>query len=163
MILSIGFLLIISLVVISLVAAIGTLWDDAFTGMEVLLQILNFLVSFGIITLLFATIYKVLPNTKIAWSDVWIGVGVTSLLFAIGKFLIGLYIGKSAISSSYGAAGAFAVLLIWIYYSTQIFLLGAEFTYTYSHERGSHAGDQTKTAAQAEAEQDKRNAVTAAT
>lgn len=157
MILSIGFLLIVSLVVTSAVAAIGTIWNNTFVGMEILLQILNFLVSFGIITLLFATIYKVLPNTRIAWSDVWIGAGVTSLLFAIGKFAIGLYLGKSAISSSYGAAGAFAVLLIWIYYSTQIFLLGAEFTYNYSHDRGSHAGAEKRTAAEAEVDEQNRH------
>lgn len=140
MILAIGFVLIVSFVVTSLVAAMGQWWSNAFVGMEAVLQVVNFLVSFGIITLLFAMIYKILPNVTIPWSDVWIGAGVTSLLFSIGKFLIGLYIGKSAVASSYGAAGAFVVLLLWIYYSTQIFLLGAEFTYNYSHDRGSRAG-----------------------
>lgn len=140
MVMAIGFLLIVSLIVTSLVSAIGTAWGNWFTDLEILLQTLNFVVSFGVITLLFAMIYKILPNARIEWDDVWTGAAVTSLLFAIGKLLIGLYIGKSAIASSYGAAGAFAVLLIWIYYSTQIFLFGAELTYHYSHERGSNSG-----------------------
>ncbi|MEC5397314.1 YihY/virulence factor BrkB family protein [Uliginosibacterium sp. H1] len=139
MVLGIGFLMIISLVVTSAVAALGQVWSEAFVGMEIALQVLNFAVSFIVTAVLFAMIYKILPNVRIAWRDVTVGAAINALLFSLGKFLIGLYIGKSAVSSSYGAAGAFAVLLIWVYYSTQIFLLGAEFTYVYAHREGSHS------------------------
>ncbi len=125
MILGIGFLLTVSLVLSGAVSALGTY---LFSGMEFLLQTANFVVSFGVITVLFAMIYKILPNVKIEWGDVWVGAGITALLFTIGKFLIGLYIGKSDVSSSFGAAGPFVVIMLWIFYSTQIFLLGAEFT-----------------------------------
>ena len=139
MILAIGFLLIVSLMMSVFIAALANVWSGWLSNVEWLLQIINFAVWFGVITLLFAMIYKYLPNVKIAWEDVWIGASVTSLLFAGGKLLIGLYIGKSALSSSFGAAGAFVVLIVWIYYSAQIFLFGAEFTYQYAHERGSLA------------------------
>jgi membrane protein len=108
---------------------------------EVVLQATNLLVSFALITVLFALIYKVLPRAKVEWRDVWIGAAVTSLLFGIGKLLIGLYIGKSAVASGFGAAGSLIVLLIWVYYSAQIFLLGAEFTWIYAHHAGSRCGD----------------------
>ena len=85
-------------------------------------------------------IYKWLPSTKIAWHDVWVGAGVTAVLFALGKTLIGFYIGRSSVASGFGAAGSFVVLLVWVYYSTQVFLLGAEFTGVYAREHGSHAG-----------------------
>src|SRR5207237_4712795 len=94
-------------------------------------------VSFGVITLLFAAIFKVLPSTRVAWRDVWFGAAATSFLFVIGKLLIGLYIGKSSVASSYGAAGSFAVLLIWINYSAMILFFGAELTQVYSREHGS--------------------------
>lgn len=140
LILGIGFLLIVSLVMSAMVSALSSLWGGWFSNTEWLLHTVNFFVWFIIITLLFAMIYKVLPGVKIAWQDVWIGAAVTSLLFAVGKFAIGLYIGKSAISSSFGAAGAFIVLVAWVYYSAQIFLLGAEFTRVYAHRRGSKSG-----------------------
>jgi membrane protein len=89
---------------------------------------------------LFAMIYKLMPRARIAWRDVWIGAAVTALLFEIGKLLIGLYVGKSGIASTFGAAGSLAVLLVWVYYSAQIFLLGAEFTWVYAHHGGSRAG-----------------------
>src|SRR5690606_8885349 len=92
-------------------------------------------VPVAIITVLFAMIYKFLPNVEIRWRDVWIGALVTSLLFSLGKFLIGLYLGKASVESSYGAAGALVVLLVWVYYSAQIFLLGAEFTKVYAQHR----------------------------
>ncbi len=125
MILGIGFLLTVSLVLSGAVSALG---NYLFGGMEILLQVANFVVSFVVITVLFAMIYKILPNVKIAWRDVWVGAAITALLFAIGKFLIGLYIGKSDVASSFGAAGPFVVIMLWIFYSTQVFLLGAEFT-----------------------------------
>lgn len=137
MILGIGFLLLISLVVSAMLAALGKYWGGLFGGMEFLLHLVNFAISFGVTTVLFAMIYKILPSVRLAWRDVWIGAGVTALLFSIGKFLIGLYIGKSSVASAYGAAGAFVILLLWIYYSAQIFLLGAEFTKVYASRHGT--------------------------
>ena len=92
------------------------------------------------VTTLFAMIYKIMPRARIAWRDVWIGAVVTSLLFQVGKFAIGIYLGKSGVTSAFGAAGSLVVLLVWVYYSAQIFLLGAEFTWVYAHEYGSRRG-----------------------
>ncbi|MEO8628718.1 MAG: YihY/virulence factor BrkB family protein, partial [Betaproteobacteria bacterium] len=122
MVLALGFLLLVSLFVSAALAAWGSYWGGMFGGMESLLQAANFILSFVVITVLFAIIYKFLPQAKVQWRDVWVGAGVTSLLFGIGKLLIGLYIGKAAVSSAYGAAGALVVLLVWVYYSSQIFL-----------------------------------------
>jgi len=140
MILVLAFLLLVSLVISAALSALGKWWGGWFEGWAVLLEILNFVVAFAITTGLFALIYKLLPRVDIAWHDVWIGATVTALLFAVGKFLIGLYIGQSGVASGFGAAGSFVVLLVWVYYSTQIFLLGAEFTWVYAHERGSRRG-----------------------
>ena len=140
MVLALAFLLLVSLVLSAALAALGKWWGGWFEGWAVLLELLNFIISFAITTGLFALIYKFLPRAEIAWHDVWIGAAVTALLFAIGKFLIGLYIGRSGIASGFGAAGSFVVLLVWVYYSTQIFLLGAEFTWVYAHEYGSRQG-----------------------
>jgi membrane protein len=106
---------------------------------------LDFLGSFFVITGLFAMIYKILPSVRIAWRDVWVGAAVTSLLFWIGKYLIGLYLGKSAVASPFGAAGTLVVVILWVYYSAQIFFLGAEFTRAYalrlgSRQRGAASG-----------------------
>ena len=140
MILGVGFLLIASLVVSAALSALGRWWAPLFGGWEVLLQVVNFAVSFALVTAIFAMIYKIMPRVKIEWHDVWIGAAVTSLLFTIGKFLIGLYIGKSGVASGFGAAASLVVLLIWVYYSAQIFLLGAEFTWVYAHTFGSLKG-----------------------
>jgi membrane protein len=137
MIVGIGFLLIVSLAVSAGISAMALLWGSLFERWEIILQLLNTAVSFAVITVLFALIYKVLPSVKIAWSDVWLGAGFTAMLFSAGKFAIGLYIGKSALSSSFGAAGAFVVLIVWVYYSAQIFFLGTEFTYLYATQFGS--------------------------
>jgi membrane protein len=136
LILSLGFLLLVSLVLSALVTALAHSWGprDA-TG--VVLQAVNFLFSFALVTLLFAMIYKILPAVRIAWRDVVIGALITALLFSIGKWLIGLYLGNSAVASSYGAAGSVILVLVWVYYSAQIFLLGAEFTKVYAHRYGS--------------------------
>ncbi|MDQ6619446.1 MAG: YihY/virulence factor BrkB family protein [Pseudomonadota bacterium] len=141
MILGIGFLLLITLVVSAGLATIGSMWAPLFGGWEILAHILDFLVSFAVVTALFAMIYKWLPRAKIAWHDVWIGAAATALLFTIGKLLIGLYIGKSSVTSGFGAAGSLVVLLVWVYYSSQIFLLGAEFAWVYSFRYGSRRGE----------------------
>jgi membrane protein len=137
MVLGIGFLLLVSLVVTAAVAAVGKWATGLLPGGETLVNILTFVVSFALITLLFAMIYKVLPDVEIAWRDVWIGAAVTALLFTIGKFLIGLYLAHSTVASTYGAAGSLVVLLLWIYYSSQILFLGAEFTQVYATRYGS--------------------------
>lgn len=141
MVLGLGFLLLVSLVASAGLAAFGTWWGGAFAGWEALLHVLNLAISFALITGLFAMIYKIMPRADIAWRDVWVGAAVTALLFEIGKFLIGLYLGKSGVTSGFGAAGSLVVLLVWVYYSAQIFLLGAEFTWVYAHEHGSKADE----------------------
>lgn len=137
MILGVAFMLLVSLVVSAALAAMGQFFGGLMPGMEFMWQVVNFVVSFGVITLLFAMIFKVLPDVKVAWSDVWIGAAATALLFTIGKFLIGLYLGKSAIGSTYGAAGSLIIILIWVYYSAQLLFLGAEFTQVYAKRYGS--------------------------
>jgi membrane protein len=137
MVLVLGLLMLVSLVVSAALAALGSWWGAWFEGWEAVLQAVNFVVSFAVVTGLFAAVYKIMPRADIAWRDVWIGAVVTALLFTIGKFLIGLYLGKSGVTSGFGAAGSLVVLLIWVYYSAQIFLLGAEFTWVYAHSRGS--------------------------
>jgi membrane protein len=139
MVLGLGFLLLISLVISAAIAALGKWWAGWFGGWLLLVQVINFVVSFAIITGAFAMIYKFLPRVTVAWHDVWIGAAVTALMFSIGKFLIGLYLGRSSVASGFGAAGSLVVLLIWVYYSAQIFLLGAEFTRLYAHRRGSRS------------------------
>jgi membrane protein len=137
LVLAVGFLLIVSLTLSTAINAMGSLLGNWYQETAYVLDGLNFAVLFAAITVLFALIYKLLPATKIALSDVWVGAVITALLLSIGKFLIGLYLGRSAVSSSFGAAGTFIVLMLWIYYSAQIFLLGAEFTYLYARQFGS--------------------------
>ena len=141
MILGIAFLLMVSLVVSALLSALGKFWGAFFGGWEVVAHVLDIVVSFGIVAVLFALIYKLIPRVHVAWRDVWIGAGVTAALFAIGKFLIGLYLGKSSVASAFGAAGSLVVMMVWVYYSAQIFLLGAEFTWVYAHTYGSRRGE----------------------
>ncbi len=129
---ALGFLLLVSLAVSALLAALGDYLDAHLPFGAQLLGLLNFTVSFVLISLLFAAIYKVLPDLALEWRDVSVGAVATTALFTIGKYLIGLYIGSSAVGSAYGAAGALIVILFWIYYSVQIFLLGAEFTKVYA-------------------------------
>jgi membrane protein len=133
MVLGVAFLLLISLVVTAAVAAISEWLPGGSTGGH----LLELSLSFIVVTLLFAMIFKFLPDVKISWSDVWIGAAGTAALFVIGKFLIGLYLGNATISSSYGAAGPVIIMIIWIYYSAQILLLGAEFTQVYANQYGS--------------------------
>jgi len=136
MILVIGFLLLVSLVLSAVLSAFGDMLSASLPGGDLLWQGLNFVISLGVITLLFALIFKYLPDIKIRWRDLWVGAGVTALLFVIGKSLIGLYLGSSAVASSYGAAGSLVVLLLWVFYSAQIVLFGGEFTQVYAKRRG---------------------------
>jgi membrane protein len=138
LVLGFAFLLLTSLLVSAALAALHTYIGNAFPGVAVLWEALNVLVSLAVITALFAMIYKVLPDVKLAWSDVWVGGLVTAGLFTMGKTLIGLYIGTSAFSSTYGAAGSVIVVLLWVYYSSQTILLGAEFTREYVSRFGRH-------------------------
>jgi membrane protein len=140
MVLGIAFLLMVSLVLSAAISALGKWWGGWFGGWEVLLQIVNFAVSFALTTGVFAMIYKLMPRVAVRWHDVWLGALTTALLFSIGRFLIGLYIGKSGIASGFGAAGSIAVIFVWVYYSAQIFLLGAEFTWVYARTFGSMQG-----------------------
>ncbi len=135
--LGVGFLLLVSLVLSAALSAIQNYMDAWMPGVPLLWQILNIGISFIVIALLFAMIYKYLPDAVITWRDVWIGAAVTSALFTAGKYLISLYLGQTAAASAFGAAGSFAVLLIWIYYSALISFFGAEFTQVYSRMYGS--------------------------
>jgi len=132
-----GFLLLVSLVLSAALAAVGKLFQGWLPAPEAILHVANFAISFGVITLLFAMIFKLLPDARVAWRDVWIGAALTSLLFTIGKFLIGMYLGKADVGSAYGAAGSLVILLVWVYYSGQILLFGAEFTAVYANRHGS--------------------------
>ncbi len=137
MILGIGFLLLVSLVLSAAIAAAGQFVGSAVPVPEIVLHAVNFVISFLIITGLFAMMYKVLPDAEISWRDVLVGAAVTSLLFTVGKLLIGLYLGHSGTTSTYGTAGALVVILLWVYYSAQILFFGAEFTQIYSNRYGS--------------------------
>jgi membrane protein len=141
MILGIAFLLMVSLVVSAALSALGKLWGPAFRDWETAAHFIDVLLSFGMVTVLFAMIYKFIPRVRIPWRDVWVGASVTAVLFAVGKFAIGLYLGKSTVASAFGAAGSLAVMMVWVYYSAQIFLLGAEFTWVYAHAYGSRRGE----------------------
>jgi membrane protein len=137
MILAIGFLLLVSLVISAGLSAVQETIGNAIPISEILLQIINLVISIVVITVLFAMIFKILPDAEIAWRDVWFGAFFTALLFSLGKFLIGLYLGNSTVGSSFGAAGSLVLLLLWIYYSAQILLFGAEFTQVYANKFGS--------------------------
>jgi membrane protein len=137
-ILVVGFLLLVSLLLTAAVAVVAQWFGGMLPAMETLAQILNFVLSLAVITLLFGMIFKFLPDAKIAWHDVWIGAFITALLFTVGKFALGLYLAKSGVGSSYGAAGSLIVLLLWVYYSSQILFFGAEFTQVYANRFGSH-------------------------
>ena len=136
---ALGFLLMVSLLISTGLAALGDLVDAVLPFGQLILAALNFIISFGLISVLFAAIYKVLPDKRLLWGDVIAGAIATSFLFTIGKSLIGWYLGSSAVSSTYGAAGALIIVMLWTYYSSQIFLLGAEFTKVYARRHGSHA------------------------
>ncbi|XQQ05057.1 MAG: YihY/virulence factor BrkB family protein [Leptolyngbya sp. IPPAS B-1204] len=137
MVLVIGFLLLVSLILSAVLAGISTFFTNHLQDFAALARLINFAISFGIITLLFASIYKFLPDVRLPWKDLWVGAAVTALLFNIGKYLIGLYLGSSGVTSTYGAAGSIVIILLWVFYSAQILLIGAEFTQVYARRRGS--------------------------
>ncbi len=137
MILGIGFILMVSLVFSAGLSAASKWWSPAFGAMALAASLVNFGFSFALTTGMFALIYKIMPRVRIAWNEVWIGAAITALLFTAGKALIGVYIGRSGVASGFGAAGSLVALLVWVYYSAQIFLMGAEFTWAYSHVFGS--------------------------
>jgi membrane protein len=137
LVLSIGFLLLVSLVLSAAVSYLGSLWAAVLPGAGLALRALELGVSFVVVTGLFAMIYKILPSVPIAWQDVWVGAAITSLLFALGKWLIGLYLGRSTVASPFGAAGTLVVVILWVYYSAQVFFLGAEFTRAYAVRRAA--------------------------
>jgi membrane protein len=137
MVLGTGFLLLVSLVVSAAVSALGTWFTSVLPGADFIWQIVNFLVALGVITLMFALLFKFMPDVKIGWKDVWIGSLVSAVLFVVGQFALGFYLGSGAVGSAWGAAGALVIILVWIYYSAQIFFLGAEFTQVYTNKYGS--------------------------
>jgi membrane protein len=138
LVVAVGFLLLVSLIVSAALAALNRYLGTTFPALTAIWQASNVLVSLGVVTLLFAMVYKVLPDVQLRWRDVWVGSLATAGFFNIGKQVIGLYLGTSTVASSYGAAGSVVVLLIWVYYSAQVVLLGAEFTrYYVEHFRGA--------------------------
>jgi membrane protein len=137
MVLGIGFLLLVSLVISALLASLTQVMGILLGGTAFVAHTLDLIVSFAFVTVLFAMIYKFLPDARIHWKDVWIGAALTSFLFTIGKFFIGLYLGSSGVTSAYGAAGSLITILLWVYYSSLIFFLGAEFTQVYASRYGS--------------------------
>ena len=137
MVLGIGFLLLVSLAVSAFITGLTQFVGTWFGGAALIAYLLDILISFGFITFLFAMIYKFLPDVEIQWQDVWTGAALTSILFTIGKFFIGLYLGSSGVTSIYGAAGSLITILLWVYYSSLIFLFGAEFTQVYANMYGS--------------------------
>jgi len=140
LIMAIGFLLIVSLAVNAGIAALGTLFKGMLPVSETDLILINAALSFVAITALFGAIYKVVPDVRLAWRDVAVGAVVTSFLFTLGKFLLGLYLGKASFASTYGAAASVVILIVWVYYSAQIFFLGAELTKSFTGRYGSHVG-----------------------
>jgi membrane protein len=138
-ILVIGFLLLVSLVLSAAVSALHAYVGGLFPGAALALELLNFAVSFGVVTLLFAMIFKILPDADIRWGDVWIGAAFTAFLFAVGKLAIGLYLGNTSAGSVYGAASSLVIILLWVYYSSQLLFFGAEFTQVYARRYRSGA------------------------
>jgi membrane protein len=151
MVLGIGFLLLVTLVFDAAISAMGP-WLTRLVGGEALMHVISLVLSFAIATVLFAAIFRILPDLKIAWHDVWFGAIFTSLLFVLGKWGLGLYLGKAAVGSAYGAAGSLVILLVWVYWSAQILFLGAEFTQVYARTFGTLQGDTSKREAREQAD-----------
>jgi membrane protein len=136
-VLAIGFLLLVSLLLSAAVSVLASLWGALLPGTALFLRVVELIVSFAMVTGLFAMIYKILPSVAIAWRDVWAGAAMTALLFVIGKWLIGAYIGRSAVTSPFGAAGTLVAVIVWVYYSAQVFFMGAELTRAYAARRSA--------------------------
>jgi membrane protein len=139
LVVGIGFLLLVSLAVSAWLAALGEFFTHRLPAPALVLEAVNVVISFCVITFLFGMIFKLLPDVSVAWRDVWLGAALTSLLFALGKSVIGLYLGRTTIGSAYGAAGSLVVILLWVYYSAQILFFGAEFTKVWARRRGVRA------------------------
>jgi membrane protein len=139
MVLGTGFLLLVSLVLSALISGAGEYLSGQIQGLEPIMHLATAVVSFLLVSILFAMIFKLLPDTQVQWRDVWVGALLTAALFTIGKLVIGAYLGKSGLSSAYGAAGSLVVLVLWIYYSAQILFFGAELTQAYARRFGSRA------------------------
>src|SRR6185436_14839305 len=152
MVCGIGFLLLVSLIFDAAISAMGNYVDRIFPGGEAVLQVVQLIVSFGLVTLLFAAMFRFLPDVRPTWRDVWFGALFTAVLFVLGKLGLSVYLGKAAIGSSYGAAGSLVILLVWVYWSAQILFFGAEFTQVYARTHGSMAGDDSKVEARAQAD-----------
>jgi membrane protein len=150
MVLGIGFLLLVTLLVDAVISAMGGYLEQRVGG-EAVMHVVQLVISFSVATVLFAAIFRILPDLKIAWRDVWFGAIFTSLLFVLGKWGLGLYLGKAAVGSAYGAAGSLVILLVWVYWSAQILFFGAEFTQVYARTFGSLKGDTSKREARAQA------------
>ena len=140
LVLALAFLIVVSLVLSAAMSALGKWWGPVFGEWETVAYVFDLAVGFGMLAVVFAAIYKFMPRAHIQWRDVWVGAAVTAALFVIGKFLIGLYLGKSDVGSSFGAFGSIIIVMVWVYYSAQIFLLGAEFTWVWAHATGSRKG-----------------------
>ncbi|NIR49450.1 YihY/virulence factor BrkB family protein, partial [candidate division KSB1 bacterium] len=138
MVLGIGFLLVVSLTISTVLSAFSGFLGEMFPGLNKIVNVLDFFISFAVITVLFALIFRILPNAKIRWKDIWVGSAFISLLFTIGKLAIGFYLGRSDIASTFGAASSLVIVMLWAFYSAQIFLFGAEFTKTYANRFGSN-------------------------
>ena len=146
MVFGLAFLVTVSLRLSAALSALGKWWGPFFGRWEAVAQVLDVVVNFGVLTVVFGAIYKLMPRAHIQWRDVWVGSLVTAVLFVVGKFLIGLYLGKGDVGSSFGAFGSIVIVMVWVYYSAQIFLFGAEFTWVYAHARGSRRGQQAQKA-----------------
>lgn len=138
LILGLGFLLVVSLAMSAMVALLQAWWSPHLAGWGLVLKALNLGVGFALMTAVFAMIYKIMPRVRVVWRDVWVGALVTAALLTVGRWGIGLYLGEGAVASGFGAAGSLVAVLVWVYYSAQIFLLGAEFTWVYAKTLGSH-------------------------
>ncbi|HEV8253985.1 MAG TPA: YihY/virulence factor BrkB family protein [Vicinamibacteria bacterium] len=139
MVLVLGFLLLVSLLISAALTAVGSFAEGHLPGGLLALRSLNGVLSFAVVTVLFAMIFKLLPDVKVAWRDVWAGALMTAALFALGKWALGLYLGKKAVGSAFGAAGSLVAILVWVYYAAQILFFGAELTQVYAKRHGSHA------------------------
>ncbi|HEY6877478.1 MAG TPA: YihY/virulence factor BrkB family protein [Polyangiales bacterium] len=136
MVLGVAFLLLVSLLLSATIAVVGSVFSHALPGGAVVWEAVNFAFSLGVITGLFALIFKVIPDAEVGWRDVWMGALVTAVLFTVGKFGLGMYLGRASVASPYGAAGSFIVFVIWVYYAAQILFMGAEFTQVFARHRG---------------------------